>query len=90
MGIYQVALTFAMGLCYGAVYLRTGSILASILFHFADDIFALTVVAPNPTPTLYIVLFIFNLILPAVLAIVIMRKTKIEEIKATWADIWGE
>lgn len=30
MGIYQVALTFAMGLCYGAVYLRTGSILASI------------------------------------------------------------
>lgn len=90
MGIYSVALTFAMGLCYGAVYLRTGSILASIIFHFADDIFALTVVAPNPTPALYIVLFIFNLILPVFLTIALMRKSKVEEIKETWATIWGE
>lgn len=90
MGIYSVALTFAMGLCYGAVYLRTGSILASILFHFADDIFALTVVAPDPTPAPYIVLFIFNLVLPVFLAIALMRKSKMEEIRETWADIWSE
>lgn len=75
---------------WGAIYLRTGSILITIVFHFLYDVFSNMLVLPDPIQTSNIVFLILVQLLPIVLTIVIMRKSKLEEIKKTWANIWNE
>lgn len=88
--IVQLIATFIMGMFWGAIYLRTGSILITIVFHFLYDVFVNMMVLPDPIQTSNIVFLIFVQLLPIVLTIVIMRKSKMEEIKKTWANIWSE
>lgn len=88
--IVQLIATFIMGMFWGAIYLRTGSILITIVFHFLYDVFSNMMVLPDPIQTSNIVFLIFVQLLPIVLSIVIMRKSKLEEIKKTWAKIWNE
>lgn len=92
-GMFQVFFAFLAGLFFAAVYLRTGSILVTIVFHFLYDFIALNL-TPSPDDDTniaasIIVMFIVEL-LPLVYYFVIARKSKLEEIKETWADIWGE
>lgn len=88
--IVQLIATFIMGMFWGAIYLRTGSILITIVFHFLYDVFSNMLVLPDPIQTPNIVFLIFVQLLPIVLTIVIMHKSKIEGIKKTWANIWSE
>lgn len=91
--LFQVAFAFVVGLFFGAVYLRTGSILVTIVFHFLYDFIAINL-TPFPEDNeniapLIIVMFIVQA-LPLIYYFVITRKSKMEEIKETWADIWSE
>lgn len=89
-GPLQVVFTFITGMFMGAVYLRTGSILTTIVFHVIYDIFATTIVLPDPMEMSHILFLLFNELLLLVFAIVLMRKSRIEDIKETWAEVWAE
>lgn len=86
----QLIATFIMGMFWGGIYLRTGSILITIVFHFLYDVFSTMLVLPDPIQTSNIIFLIFVQLLPIALTIVIMHKSKMEEIKKTWASIWSE
>lgn len=88
--IVQLIATFIMGMFWGAIYLRTGSILITIVFHLLYDVFTSMLVLPDPIQTSNIIFLFFVQLLPIVLTIVIMRKSKMEDIKETWANIWKE
>lgn len=90
MGLFQVLFTFVVGLFLGGVYLRTGSILVTIVFHILYDILATSTVFPDTLPASYIVFYLSGQMLPLIFLFVIMRKSKIEEIKETWTNIWVE
>lgn len=88
--IVQLIATFIMGMFWGAIYLRTGSILITIVFHFLYDVLTTMMVLPDPIQASNIIFLLLVQLLPIALVIVLMRKSKMEEIKKTWAKVWPE
>jgi len=64
--IVQLIATFIMGMFWGAIYLRTGSILITIVFHFLYDVFSNMMVLPDPIQTSNIVFLILVQLMPIV------------------------
>lgn len=86
-----------LGLFMAAIYLRSGNILLTMMFHTLHDVIALT----NPEQVTGVFTKVsFSVLDVAVVAAVaavyaaagiyLLRKSKWEEIQATWANIWAE
>ena len=95
--VVQSANALCMGLFFAAVYLRSGNILLTIVFHTLHDVIALTDPAQVTGVFTKASFSAFSLILPAAIAaayaaaaVFLLRKSKWDEIQATWANIWAE
>lgn len=93
----QVCASFVSGIFLAALYLRTGSIMLSMCFHFFHDVINLMIPAQSTGIMLQtsisgtdlaieITLAFFELIV----AFYLLRKSKHEDIKNRWAAIWAE
>lgn len=88
--IVQLFTTLCMGIFWSAVYLRTGSIVISMVMHFLYDSLLEMMVVPVPTPMLNIAFLIIEPLLLITFGFVLTRKSKKEEILEIWANIWNE
>lgn len=95
--IVQSVNALCMGLFFAAIYLRSGNILLTMVFHTLHDVIALTdpaqVTGVFTTASFSAFDFVFLGSIAAVYAaagIFLLRKSKWEEIQATWANIWAE
>lgn len=95
--LIQVASCISSGFIYAAIYLRTGSIIPCMVYHFGEDIIG-TMLVSNATGLMTESIFTFETYIGvALLAIVeiaiglfLVRKVKREEILQTWADKWAK
>lgn len=90
--IVQCIFAILMGLFFAAIYLRTGSILITIVIHMIYDIIALvlaTAVGEEESGILNI-LSMARTLLPFVLSLFMLRKKYHAEIVETWHRIWPE
>lgn len=85
------------GLLFAAIYLRSGNILLSMALHMLHDV--ISMMDPSQATGLYTTSsfsakdFVIQggiAALYVVAAIIMLRKSKWEEIKSTWANIWAE
>lgn len=95
--IVQSVNAVCLGLLMGAIYLRTGNIFLTMVFHTIHDIIGLMdpaqatgVVTQTSYSALDIVILAAVAAAYAAAGIYLLRKSKWEEIKATWANIWSE
>lgn len=95
--IVQSVNALCMGLFLAAIYLRSGNILLTMVFHTLHDVIALT--DPAQVTGVFTTasfgasdLVVFAAVAAAYAAagIYMLRKSKWEEIQATWANIWAE
>ncbi len=96
--IIQVVDAFAMGAFFASVYIRTGSILFSMINHSLHDLFyafisdsstsALVMTGSSSVKDI-VTSAIFDVIVVA-MAVFLLRKSKWDDIKKTWANIWSE
>lgn len=93
----QVGSCFFTGIFLAAVYLRTGSILMPMCFHFYHDI--INLMEPMQSTgvmlqqTITGKLLVFDIVLSSfelLVGIYLLRKSTHGDIKNRWADIWGE
>lgn len=93
----QTVYALSIGFLLGAIYMRTGNILLTMVYHSVHDVISMM----NPTQVTGVMLqtsySIPELALTAgecvlfiAAALFLLRKSKWEEIRKTWADIWGE
>ena len=97
VSIIQAAAAICTGLFYVAVYLRTGSILFSMLIHAGRDILAFMspeqstgVMLQGSLQGMELFTMVAGAVIELAIAIYLLRKTKWDDIKATWANIWAE
>lgn len=88
--VAQLFTTLCMGIFWAALYLRTGSIVISIVMHFVYDLLLTMIVVPKPTPMVNIAFLITLPLLLMAFGFVLTRKSKKEEILEVWANIWSE
>lgn len=95
--VLQVCSCFITGIFLAAVYLRTGSILLPMCFHFFHDIINLMLPAQSTGVMLQQTITGTDLALEIALSsvellvgIYLLRKSKLPGIKSRWADIWNE
>lgn len=88
--IVQLFSTLCMGIFWAAVYLRTGSIVISMVMHFLYDFLLEMMVVPDPTPIINIVFLITLPLMLMAFGFVLTRKSRKEEILEIWANIWSE
>lgn len=95
--IVQSLNAVCQGLFLAAIFLRSGSIMLPMVFHTLHDVIALT--DPSQVTGVYTAASFSTLdlvILAAIAAayaaagIFLLRRSRWEEIKAVWADIWAE
>lgn len=95
--IVQVIDCIGFGCIAGAIYLRTGSILPTMIWHFITDFFT-TMIVTNATGLMTntgisIESFIFVCIMALLsfaIALFMLRKSKREEVLKTWKEKWGK
>lgn len=95
--IVQSVNAACMGLFFAAVYLRSGNILLTMVFHALHDVIAVTdpaqatgVFTTSSFSTLDLLLLGAIAAAYAAAGIFLLRKSKWDEIKATWANTWAE
>lgn len=95
--IVQSVNAVCMGLFFAAIYLRSGNILLTMMFHALHDVIAVTDPAQTTGVFTASSFSAFDLVFMGAIAgayvcaaIYLLRKSKWEEIKATWANIWAE
>lgn len=93
--IFQAFYTFALGIMFGAVYLRTGNLLVPIIFHSIIDIIGISFF--NDTSAIIHTGFVFDfgavITIIVSIAIIILgfyyvRSAKHDEIIAVWNEKW--
>lgn len=95
--IVQSVNAACMGLFFVAIYLRSGNILLTMVFHSLHDVIAMTdpaqttgVFTTSSFSTLDLVFLAVIAATYAAAGIFLLRKSKWAEIQATWANIWAE
>lgn len=95
--ILQICGASLTGLFLAAVYLRTGSILLPMWYHFFHDLINFMLPAQSTGVMLQQGITVIDLIPEVILgsveiffAIYLLRKVKWEEIKQTWKEKWNE
>lgn len=86
-----------IGTFFAAVYIRTGNILITMVFHMIHDVIAFmnplqatgVLMQDSVTASLLLNELALDVVMAAA-AIYLLRKSKWEEIKDTWANIWAE
>ena len=97
ISLLQSLTAICSGLFWAAVYLRTGTILIPMAYHVMHDFIGFMdaeqstgTMAMTTVPVASIVGETLLAVVCIVGAIYLLRKSKWEEIKATWSDIWAE
>lgn len=95
--IVQSVNAACMGLLFAAIYLRSGNILLTMVLHTLHDVIAVTdpsqatgVFTTSSFSTLDYVTLAGIAAIYASAGLFLLRKSKWDEIKATWANIWNE
>ena len=96
--ILQIVFAIGPGMFFAAVYLRTGSIIIPMVFHAFHDILELFIPRDGDMALLLSKNISLGELIPDIIftilfvgaAIYLLRKSKWDEIKATWANIWAE
>lgn len=95
--IVQSVNAMCLGLFFVAIYLRSGNILLTMVFHALHDVIALTdpaqvtgVFTTSSFSASDLAILAAIAAVYAAAGIFLLRKSKWEEIQATWANIWAE
>ena len=91
--VVQIVFALGMGLFFAAIYIRTGSIVPSIVLHALQDLLSFVV---NPileeatlSPVFQTIIFLGKIV-PIILAIVMLLPKYHKSIIDTWTRIWSE
>lgn len=95
--IYQSFGAMCIGAFLGAVYIRTGNIFITMVYHFLHDVISMMDPQSSTGVMTQTAFSAFTLVLDGIFyvvciagAIYLLRKSKWEQIKSRWAYIWAE
>lgn len=87
--LIQVVYTAAIGILYGAIYIRSRNLWGVILLHTLTDITAFIAVFDNNVSGMDIVFTVFGSVLFIAIALFLLRPAKQEAINELWAESWS-